>query len=108
FGDEGSDVDVYVTLRSDDVTARTVRLASTLRAAGLRVDLHPEADKLRKQLSAAAERGARFATIMGAREVQAGTVAVKDLDAQEQTEVPLAEAADFIQARLSLRSTSIT
>ena len=45
-----------------------LRLAAELRAAGLRVDVYPEPDKLGKQFKYAASRGVKFVTVMGGDE----------------------------------------
>jgi histidyl-tRNA synthetase len=42
-------------------------------------------------MKAASKSGARFAVIVGADESASGTATVRDLDAGEQTTVPLAE-----------------
>ena len=45
----GTHADVMVTIWNADGVADAIRLGSELRAAGLRVDVYPEADKLGKQ-----------------------------------------------------------
>jgi histidyl-tRNA synthetase len=61
-----------------------LRLASRLRAAGLRVMVYPDADKIGKQIKYADSRGIPFVAILGSNEVKDGTVTVKDLRAQTQ------------------------
>ena len=46
-----------VAIWNDDSIAESIMLAQELRAAGLRVDLYPEADKLGKQFKYASSIG---------------------------------------------------
>ena len=54
-----------VTLWNDDARGDALALAGELRAAGLRVDVYPEADKLGKQFKYAASRHVPFVAIVG-------------------------------------------
>jgi histidyl-tRNA synthetase len=97
-------VDVMVTLWNADRIADALGLAGELRAATLRVDVYPEADKLGKQMKYASTRGARFVTIEGDDERARGEVTVKDLTTGEQLSVPRADVAAWIGARVARRS----
>jgi histidyl-tRNA synthetase len=70
-----------------------VRVATQLRSKGLAVEVFPEAAKLGKQLQYADADGvkARFAAIIGSKELEAGVVTVKHLASGEQETIPLAE-----------------
>lgn len=92
--------DVLATMWNAAAMGDTLALARQLRAAGLRVEVYPDADKIGKQMKYASTRGARFATIVGDDERAAGTVMVKDLTTGQQTAVPRAEAAAWLRARL--------
>ena len=59
-------------------------LAAALRAAGLRVLVYPDADKIGKQIKYADSRGIPFVAMLGEDEIAAGTVTVKNLAAQTQ------------------------
>ena len=89
--------DVMVTIWNPDSAADAVRLAGELRAAGLRVDVYPEADKIGKQFKYADARGLRFVTIVGEAESERGEVAVKNLKTGEQHVLPRADVANFIK-----------
>ena len=89
-------VDVMVTIWSGDTRADALALAGELRAAGLRVDVYPEADKIGKQFKYASSRNVPFVAIAGDDERARGEVAIKDLRSGEQKSVPRAEAAKFI------------
>jgi histidyl-tRNA synthetase len=92
---------VMVTIWDARSTAAAVQLAGELRASGLRVDVYPDADKIGKQFKYAASRGIRFVTVLGEDETAKQAVAIKDLTAGTQTTIARAEAAAYIQEKLS-------
>jgi histidyl-tRNA synthetase len=92
-----SPADAMVTIWNADGAADAIRLAGELRAAGLRIDVYPEADKIGKQFKYADSRGIRFVTIVGDDEAAKGVVAVKDLKTGEQQMVPRADVAARVQ-----------
>ncbi len=94
-------VDVMVTIWSHETRFESLGLAAALRAAGLRVDVYPEADRLGKQIKYASSRQAPFVAVLGDDERARGEVSVKDLRTGEQTTVRRAEAAAFVAARLN-------
>ena len=76
-----------------------LRLAAALRAAGIGVEVFPDAKKLGQQLKYADRRGFRIALIAGGNEFQAGVCQVKNLQTGEKQDVPLeADAASVIRA----------
>jgi histidyl-tRNA synthetase len=95
--------DVLVTLWDEDSTGDALALARELRAAGLRVDVYPEAgDKVGKQFKYASARGVPFVVVAGPDERAQGLVALKDMRSGEQRTVRSAEAGAVV--RESLRS----
>jgi histidyl-tRNA synthetase len=66
-----------------------LRLARTIRAAGIGVEVFPEPKKLGQQLAYADRRGFRLAIIAGQREFEAGTCQIKDLASATARDVPL-------------------
>ena len=72
-----------------------LRVAGTLRDAGLRVRPDGSSRKLGKQLESAAKLGARWAVIIGP-ELGAGKVILRDLEASDQREIGLSEVAAAI------------
>jgi histidyl-tRNA synthetase len=95
-----SGADVLATVWNAASMGDTLALARLLRAAGLRVEVYPDADRIGKQMKYASTRGVRFATIVGDDERAAGTVMVKDLTTGQQTAVPRVEAAAWLRTRL--------
>ncbi|HEX4131787.1 MAG TPA: histidine--tRNA ligase [Pirellulales bacterium] len=66
-----------------------LRLARAVRAAGLGVELYPEAKRVGQQLKYADRRGFRWALVVGEDEFAAGTCQVKNLSTGQSTTVPL-------------------
>jgi histidyl-tRNA synthetase len=93
-------VDVMVTIWSHETRDQSLALAGALRAAGLRADVYPEADKLGKQFKYASARHVSFVAILGDDERARGEVALKDLRSGEQTAVKRTEAAGFLKEKL--------
>jgi histidyl-tRNA synthetase len=73
-----------------------LRLAAGLRAAGIGVEVFPEAKKLGQQLAYADRRGFRAAIIAGAREFDAGTCQVKNLASGQAQDVPLTPVESLV------------
>jgi histidyl-tRNA synthetase len=79
------------------------KMARSLRAEGLGVEVYPEAKKVGQQLQYADRRGFRVALIAGPDEFAQGAWNVKDLRSQTQREkVPTAEVAGVIRELLSV------
>jgi histidyl-tRNA synthetase len=76
--------DVMVAVFDAADAPHAVRVASALRAAGLRVLVYPDADKIGKQIKYADGVGIPFVAILGSDEIAKGTVTVKHLSAQTQ------------------------
>lgn len=71
-------------------------MARRLRHAGIPTELYPSADKMKKQLAYANDRGIRFVLIAGSQELSDGKILVKDMKLGTQEECPL----DQIVSRL--------
>ena len=73
-----------------------LHLAAKLRAAGIAVELYPDAKKLGQQLKYAEGRGFKAAIIAGSRDYDQGVVQIKDLAQRRQSEVAIDENASQI------------
>jgi histidyl-tRNA synthetase len=71
-----------------------------MRAASVRVEVYPDADKLGKQFKYASSRGIRYVTVVGSDERQAGSVTVKNMESGEQTSVARADVGSWVRDRL--------
>jgi histidyl-tRNA synthetase len=86
--------DVFGVPLSEPAKLELAVLAAQLRAAGVRVDLAYGDRGLKGAMRAADRSGARFALVVGDRDIEAGTVGVKDLGSGDQVPV----AADSVVA----------
>ena len=76
----------------DDVSHRyAYKQVSALRAAGISADLYPEAAKMKKQMKYAHGTGAPYVAIIGSDEVDAGIIAVKEMNTGDQGNYSLTE-----------------
>jgi histidyl-tRNA synthetase len=93
--------EVMVTLFEGEPIEDALRLAQELRAAGLRVDVYPEPDKLGKQFKYAAARGVGFVTVAGGDERVRGEVMVKNMITGEQVAMSRTTVAQTIRASMA-------
>ncbi len=89
--------DVLVTIFSPESAPESLQLAGELRAAGFRVEMYPEADKLGKQFKYASARNAAFVVILGGDEIARGEVTIKNMKTGVQTSAPRASVADGLK-----------
>ncbi len=94
-------VDVYCVPLGGAAKSVLVRLAGGLRAAGVRVDLAYGDRGMKGAMRAADRSGARIALVAGDRDVEAGTVGVKDLATGEQTDVAVDAVVTEVLTRLT-------
>lgn len=90
---------VLVTIFDESTVGASLGLATQLRAAGLRVDLHPDPGRYGKQFKYAESRGIRYALILGPKEIETGEVGVKDLESGEQVNLATAAVAGWLFGR---------
>jgi histidyl-tRNA synthetase len=96
----GARCEVFGVPLGDTAKRRLVVLAAELRRVGVRVDLAYGGRGLKGAMKSADRSGARFALVLGERDLEAGTVAVKDLGSGAQHAVALDGVVDEILARL--------
>ncbi len=77
------------------------RLAAALRAAGVRADLAYGDRGIKAAMRAADRSGARIALVAGDRDIDAGTVGVKDLSTGEQVDILVNSVVAEVVSRLS-------
>ena len=76
-------------------------LSGELRRAGVRTDMAYGGRAVKSAMRAADASGARVALVLGDRELEAGTVMVRDLISGDQQPAPLADAVAAIRSVLS-------
>src|SRR5207248_10853514 len=89
-------VDVYIAPLGEATDKEAAKLARELRRDDVSVELGNESFRLKKSLETASKIGARFALIVGEKEVESNQFALKNLASGEQESVPRAELARHI------------
>ncbi|MFB1297274.1 histidine--tRNA ligase [Mycobacterium sp. pW049] len=94
-------VDVYAVPLGTDAKVRMAVLGAQLRAAGVRVDVAYGDRSLKGAMKGADRSGATIALVAGDRDLEAGTVGVKNLATGEQIDVPADDVVAVVLSRLS-------
>jgi histidyl-tRNA synthetase len=94
-------VDVYGVPLGESAKLELAKLASALRANGIRVDLAYGDRSLKASMRGADRSGAAIALVAGDRDVEAGTVGVKDLGTGEQVDIAIDAVVAEVLRRLS-------
>jgi histidyl-tRNA synthetase len=92
----GAPPDAFLAVADEAAQGRALALARQLRAAGSTVVAGSSARSLKSQMRQANALGARYALVLGERELASGSVTVRDLAGQTQEMLPLAEVAGRI------------
>ncbi|WP_219467354.1 histidine--tRNA ligase [Nonomuraea rhizosphaerae] len=92
--------EVYGVALGDEAARAMFKLLSELRAAGVAADMAFGGKGLKGAMKGADRSGARYALILGERDLAAKAVQLKDLTTAEQTEVPLAQVVDVLKGKL--------
>lgn len=93
--------EVFCVPLGDKAKTRLVSVAGALRGEGVRVDLAYGGRGLKGAMKAADRSGARFAVVLGERDLDEGVAQLKELASGEQRTVPLAELVTEIRASLA-------
>src|SRR5262249_25554512 len=91
---------VLVVQFSADHLGEYQKMARTLRAEGIGVEVYPDAKKIGQQLQYAERRGFRLALIAGSEEVAKGVWKVKDLGKGEEMTAPTGEVVAAVRRLL--------
>ena len=94
----GPTLEAFVVDGLGDLTATV--LVDELRDAGLRADRAYGGRSVKAQWKLADRSGARYGVMVGRREAERGTVAVKDLASGHQIEVPQEQVAGWLRTRV--------
>ncbi len=93
-------VDAYVLCAGDDVRVKAAGIAADLRAAGISADVDIMERKMAKAMKYASSARAKYAVIVGARDLENGEVTLRDMTTGDQSNVPVRELADRIRNRI--------
>ena len=86
-------VDVFGIAIGDEARVKMSKLIDELRAAGVSADMSYGQRGLKGSMKGADRAGAKYALVLGERELEAGEVAVKDLAQHSQESVALSVQA---------------
>ncbi len=87
--------DVLILPMTEDL-APAIRLATGLRAGGIRTQLYCEQKKFKAKMSYADKLGIPYAVFLGEDEIAAGACSIKELATGQQVTVPADQAAETI------------
>ena len=94
-------VEVFGVPLGDAARDRLVGIVGALRRGGIRADLAYGGRGLKGAMKAADRSGARYALVLGERDLDGGVIQLKDLSDGTQTEVPLDGAVAAVDRALS-------
>ncbi len=92
---------VLITLFDADLMPVNMQTANMLREAGINTEIYFAADKLKKQMSYAANRGFPFVLIIGPDEARDGNVTLKNMDTGEQESISRSVLVETIKSKLA-------
>ena len=95
--------DVLILPMTDDMGA-AIKTATALRESGIRTQLYSEQKKFKHKIGYADKLGIPFVIFLGEDEINAGVVAVKDMESGEQVKISLDEAAKLIHDGLAKKN----
>ncbi|MBT0768061.1 histidine--tRNA ligase [Kineosporia sp. J2-2] len=101
FGTTRTTADVVVLVMPKVDPAVATRVAAELRSAGVNTELYvgESVGKVGKQLAYANAQGFRAAVMIGGKEVEAGTVTVKNLQAGAESRAQIADNSEYRAAK---------
>ena len=91
-------LDVYVITLGPEAAHVGFRLVTNLRRAGLAADFDLAGRSLKGQMKQASASGARWAAIVGEKEIAGGRVTVKDLATAEQRDVAVDDLIEVVRS----------
>lgn len=89
--------DAYLAVAAPEAQGRAMVVARDLRLAGAIVVVGAAGRSMKSQMRQANALGARFALVMGEKELADGTVSVRDLEAQSQESLPASDVLKRIK-----------
>ena len=93
--------DVLILPMTEDL-APAIALATQLRGAGIRTQIHAEQKKFKQKIGYADKLAIPYAIFLGEDEISAGVAAVKDMKSGEQVKLTAEEAIAHIKAGLAM------
>ena len=94
--------EVLVTVFDAELAQESLKVATLLRNSGIRTEVYCRPARISAQMKYADSKGIPYAVILGSDEVEAGTVAVRNLASREQQVVPREKLVEHIQELASV------
>lgn len=94
--------DAVVVSADEQGAEAAMKLAMDLRRAGIKTESDLAGRSLKSQMKRADKLKAKYCLILGSREVQNGTVVIKDMDQHQQAEVSKNEIVEHIKKALNV------
>ena len=91
----------FVVPLGDTARRRAVTIVAELRTAGIQTDMAYGGRGLKGAMKAADRSGARYAVVIGDRDLETDSAQLKDLGEGEQVTVPLADLVTTVKEKLS-------
>ncbi|MCE0539611.1 histidine--tRNA ligase [Kineosporia rhizophila] len=101
YGTRKTTADAVVLVMPKVDAAEATRIAAELRAAGIATELYvgESVGKVGKQLAYANAQGFAVAVMAGGKEIEAGTVTIKDLQAGSESRAQIADNSEYRAAK---------
>ncbi|MBW1596745.1 histidine--tRNA ligase [Streptomyces sp. JJ38] len=96
-----SSTDVYAVPVGEEARRVLFGVLTELRRCGIAADFAYGGKGLKNAMKSAGRSGARYALVLGERDLAESVVQVKDLDSGEQSPVPLSSVVEVVRAKLS-------
>lgn len=90
-------VDIYIISMEQATDAYAFKLAHNFRYTNFKTELNVEHKSLKSSIKSAVKRDAVYAVIIGESEMNANMVTIKNLQTQEQQQVPVNEVVHLMQ-----------
>jgi histidyl-tRNA synthetase len=100
--DTGVDVDVYGVPMGEAARRQVFKIITGLRVADIPADMAFGGKGLKGAMKAASQSGARYAVVVGERDLAEGVAQLKDLSSGEQQAVPLEQVVLELRKRLEV------
>jgi histidyl-tRNA synthetase len=98
--DTRAGVDVMLVHFDAEARKGVLPLLQKLRAEGIKAELYPQADKIKKQMKYANKKGTPWVLLAGSEELQKQTVQLKNMHTGEQAEIAVGEVVAFLKQKL--------
>ena len=92
---QNEEIDLFIAGLGEEAADYCFKLMNDLRALGVRADMDLDGKSLKSQMKQADKAGARFAVIVGSRELERSKAPLRDMKTGEQSELALDAIASF-------------